>query len=164
MVKVVSLILPVKSFKVHGISATTFLPCWNFALLPSAMILYSPGASFVVPTLVVVVRLRLVEVVSPESFLAETETLIAASAMIARKNGSKRRDISKFAPFRFWNWAAGAYRRNLKGLRSYCYKGRTNPRRAPYQLRCNALLRGYRFLLESVFVVGECDLERFRAL
>jgi hypothetical protein len=57
------------------------------------MTLYSPGASCVVPTVVVAVSFTFVVIVSPESFLAQTETLIAVSAMIARKRGNERRDI-----------------------------------------------------------------------
>src|SRR5580704_26335 len=73
------------------------------------MTLYSPGASFVVPTVVVAVSLKFAVIVSPESFLAQTETLIAVSAIIARKSGSERRDIMKCSPFWFWNWAAEVY-------------------------------------------------------
>jgi hypothetical protein len=80
----------------------TLLPCSNFALLPSAMTLYSPGASFVVPTVVGAVSFTLVVIVSPESFLAQTETLIALSAMIARNRGNERRDITNCSPFLFF--------------------------------------------------------------
>jgi hypothetical protein len=42
--------------------------------------------------------------------LAQTETLITVSAMIARKNNGKRRDISKKLLVIFWIRAAWVYK------------------------------------------------------
>ena len=70
VMKFVSFILPETSFNVQGTSATTLSPCSNVALLVSAVTLYLPGASFVVPTVVVEKRSMVAEIVLLESVLA----------------------------------------------------------------------------------------------
>src|ERR1700732_268250 len=98
------------------------------------MTLYSPGASFVVPTVVVAVSFRFAVIVSPESFLAQTETLITVSAIIARKSGSERRDIKKCSPFWFWYWAAEVNRSKPERPEEPQGPGPHNPQRASYSV------------------------------
>jgi hypothetical protein len=55
-------------------------------------------------------------IVSPESFLAQSETLIEESAIIARKIGNERRDISNGSPLYFGCGRPRCNDRNLKSL------------------------------------------------
>src|SRR5579862_2213544 len=139
------MIFPEKSFRVQGISATTLLPCSNFALLASAMTLYSPGASFVVPMVVGAVSFTVVVIESPASFLAHTEALVAVSAIIARKSGNERRDISDFFSLLI-SIELGPLRsidRNLKNLKNNRCRSRRSPQRASYSFGCEPGKQGY---------------------